>query len=305
MKTLPIKNTGLTVPVIGIGCMRMGTISNNEAHRVVKTALELGLNFFDHADLYAQGRSEEIFRAAMDMGDVRREDVILQSKCGIRKGMYDFSKEHIIQSAEGSLKRLGTDYLDILLLHRPDALTDPEEVAQAFDVLHASGKVRYFGVSNHNSMQIALLQKHLSHKLVANQLQLSITNAGMIRSGLNVNMENDGGLNRDDSVLDYCRLHDITIQPWSPLQYGFFEGVFVGSDKYPKLNEVLSRVGAQYSITPTAVAIAWLLRHPARMQPIIGSMNPGRIGEIARASEVTITRQEWYDIYRSAGNELP
>ncbi len=305
MRLIHIKNTHLDVPVIGVGCMRMGSLTDAEAYKVISTSLEAGLNFFDHADVYAQGRSEEIFRNALQMGGIKREDVILQTKCGICKGMYDMSKQHIIEAAEGSLKRLGTDYLDILLLHRPDALTDPEEVAEAFDVLHSSGKVRYFGVSNHNPMQIALLQKYLPHKLIINQLQLSITNCGMIRSGINVNMENEAGINRDDSVLDYCRLNDITIQPWSPLQYGFFEGVFVGSEKYPKLNEVLAQIGERYQITPTAVAIAWLLRHPANMQPIIGSMNPDRIGEIARAADVTLTRREWYDIYLSAGNTLP
>ncbi len=305
MRAMKLKNTGLTAPVIGIGCMRMGGISNDEASRVIRTCLDAGLNFFDHADVYGAGRSEEIFRSALDASNIRRGDVILQSKCGIRKGMYDFSKEHIIQAVEGSLTRLGTEYLDILLLHRPDALVEPEEVAEAFDALYYSGKVRYFGVSNHNPLQIALLQKHLSQKLVVNQLQLSITNSGMIRSGINVNMENNGGVDRDGSVLDFCRLHDITIQPWSPLQYGFFEGVFVGSDKFPKLNEVLERVASRYNITATAAAITWLLRHPAAMQPIIGSMNPVRINEIARAAEVTITRKEWYDIYLAAGNSLP
>ena len=202
--------------------------------------------------------------------------------------------------------RMGIDHIDFLLLHRPDALCDPEEVAEAFDILYRSGKVGHFGVSNHNPMQIELLSKYLGkNRIVFNQLQFSLTNSTIIDCGLNVNMTNDAAINRDDSVLDYCRLNDITIQPWSPFQFGFFGGVFIGNPDFPELNSTLDRISEKYGITPTGLAIAWILRHPAKMQPIIGTMTPSRIKEICNACDVTITHDEWYDLYRSAGNKLP
>ncbi|MNJ55146.1 Oxidoreductase YdhF [compost metagenome] len=239
------------------------------------------------------------------MNDDVREKIILQSKCGIRQGMFDFSKEHILNSVDAILKRLKTDYLDVLLLHRPDALVEPEEVAEAFDLLESSGKVRHFGVSNQNPMQIELLKKYVKQPLVANQLQLSITNANMISNGINVNMENAAAVNRDGSILDYCRLNDITIQPWSPFQYGFFEGVFLGNDKFPELNQKIDEIAAKYEVSNTTIAIAWLLRHPAGMQPVTGTMNLERIKDCAKAADIHLTREEWYEIYRAAGNVLP
>lgn len=239
------------------------------------------------------------------MSPTVRENIILQSKCGIRKGMFDFSKEHILQSVDGILQRLNTEYLDTLLLHRPDALVEPEEVAEAFDILEQSGKVRHFGVSNQNPMQIQLLQKYVKQPIVANQLQLSITNANMISNGINVNMENDSAINRDGSILDFCRLHDITIQPWSPFQFGFFEGVFLGNDKFPELNQQIDEIADKYQVSNTTIAIAWLLRHPANMQPVIGTMNVDRLIDCIKASDVYLTREEWYSIYRAAGNILP
>jgi predicted oxidoreductase len=295
----------LEVPVVAVGCMRINSLEKNEAERFVQTALEQGANFFDHADIYGGGSCEEIFAEAIHMNADVRENIILQSKCGIRKGMFDFSKEHILHSVDGILKRLKTDYLDTLLLHRPDALMEPEEVAEAFDILESSGKVRHFGVSNQNPMQIQLLQKYVKQPIVANQLQLSITNANMISNGINVNMENDSAINRDGSVLDFCRLNDITIQPWSPFQYGFFEGVFLGNEKFPELNQKIDEIAAKYEVTNTTIAIAWLLRHPAKMQPVIGTMNVDRLLECCRASEIHLTREEWYEIYRAAGNILP
>jgi len=242
MRTLKLGTSTLEVPVVAVGCFRIHSLDKNEAERFVHTALENGANFFDHADFYGGGTCEEIFADAIRMNDDIRESIILQSKCGIRKGMYDFSKEHILSSVDGILKRLKTDYLDILLLHRPDALAEPDEVADAFDKLESSGKVRHFGVSNHNPMQIQLLKKSVKQPIITNQLQLSVTNATMISSGINVNMENASAVNRDDSVLDFCRLHDITIQPWSPFQYGFFEGVFLGNEKFPELNRRLTKL---------------------------------------------------------------
>ncbi len=305
MRTLRLGTSWLEVPVVAVGCMRIDSLDKPAAERFVQTALEEGANFFDHADIYGEGTCEEIFADAIHMNDDVREKIILQSKCGIRKGSFDFSKEHILTAVEGSLKRLKTDYLDVLLLHRPDALVEPEEVAAAFDILENSGKVRHFGVSNQKPMQIELLKKSVKQPLVANQLQLSITNATMISNGIHVNMEDDSALDRDGSILDYCRLHDITIQPWSPFQYGFFEGVFLGNGKFPELNQKIDKIATKYGVTNTTIAIAWLLRHPANMQPIIGTMNIDRLKDCVQASEIRLTREEWYEIYRAAGNMLP
>ena len=305
MKMLRIPNSDLTVSAIALGCMRINGLNAADAASLVSTALEQGINFFDNADIYGGGDSERVFSAALKSSGAKREDVIIQSKCGICKGYFDFSKEHILQSVDGILQRLSTDYLDVLLLHRPDALMEPEEVAQAFDTLHRSGKVRYFGVSNQNPMQIELLQKYTNHKLLFNQLQLSPTNCGMIDAGLNVNMQNEAGINRDGSVLDYCRLHDITIQPWSPFQFGFFEGVFLDNDKFPQLNKTIEKLCQIYQVPNTAMVIAWLLRHPAHMQPIAGTTNAHRLADICKASKISLTRPQWYEIYRSAGKVLP
>ncbi|MDU4695420.1 MULTISPECIES: aldo/keto reductase [Paenibacillus] len=305
MKTIKLGTSTLEVPVIAVGCMRINSLDKAEAERFVQTALEEGANFFDHADIYGGGSCEEIFADAIHMNPEIREKIILQSKCGIRQGSFDFSKEHILSSVDGILKRLKTEYLDVLLLHRPDALVEPEEVAEAFDQLHTAGKVRHFGVSNQNPMQIQLLQKYVKQPIVANQLQLSITNTTMISAGINVNMENEAAVNRDGSVLDFCRLNDITIQPWSPFQYGFFEGVFLGNEKFPELNQKIDEIAAKYGVTNTTIAIAWLLRHPAQMQPVIGTMNIDRLKDCIKAGEIRLTREEWYEIYRAAGNILP
>ncbi|MFO7637048.1 MAG: aldo/keto reductase [Clostridia bacterium] len=305
MRTMRLGNSDLQVPVVAVGCMRIKRLTIPEAERFIQTALEHGANFFDHADIYGGGSCEEIFADAIRMNDNVREKVILQSKCGIRKGMFDFSRENILKAVDGSLKRLKTDYLDVLLLHRPDALVEPDEVAMAFDILQVSGKVRHFGVSNQNPMQIKLLQKHVKQPILANQLQLSITNATMISTGIHVNMLDESALSRDGSILDFCRLKDITVQPWSPFQYGFFEGVFLDNEKFPELNTAVDEIAARHEVSNTTIAIAWLLRHPANMQPVTGTMNTGRLIDCIRAAEVTLTREEWYAIYRAAGNTLP
>lgn len=265
----------------------------------------MALIFFDHADIYGGGKSEEVFADAIDMNATIREKMILQSKCGIRQGFFDFSKEHIIASVEGSLKRLKTDYLDTLLLHRPDTLFEPEEVAAAFTELEKSGKVRHFGVSNQNPGQIELLKKYVDQELIANQLQFSIMHTGMIDTGFNVNMTIDSSLDRDGGILEYSRLNNMTIQAWSPFQYGFFEGVFLDNDKFPELNKVIDKIAADKGVTNSAIAVAWIQRHPASFQTVVGTMNPGRIADIAKASDVTLSREEWYEIYRAAGNQLP
>ena len=305
MNTIKIARSDLDASEIALGCMRIASMSNQDIATLIRTALDAGINFFDHADVYGGGKSEEKFAEALDMTPRLRDTMILQSKVGIRKGSFDFSKEHILEAVEGSLNRLRTDHLDVLLLHRPDALVEPEEVAEAFTILQDSGKVKYFGVSNQNPMQIELLTKFVKQPLIINQLQLSITNTGMIDAGINVNMKIDSSIVRDGSILDYCRLKEITIQPWSPFQYGFFEGVFLDNDKFPELNAQINTIAASRGVTNTAIAIAWLLRHPARMQPILGTTNPTRVKDACKASDVKLTRQEWYAIYLAAGNKLP
>jgi predicted oxidoreductase len=286
--------------------MRINKIEKAEASRFVKTALDLGACFFDHADIYGGSSCESIFAEAIGMSSSIRGKILLQSKVGIRpKIAFDFSKAHILEAVEGSLKRLKTDYLDVLLLHRPDALMEPEEVAEAFNILHTSGKVRNFGVSNQNPGQIKLLKKYVKQPIAANQLQLSITNATMISEGIMVNTENEKAVGRDGGILNYCRLHDITIQPWSPFQYGFFQGVFLGNEKFPELNAKIDEIAKKYAVSATTIAMAWLLRHPARFQPVTGTMNTGRLAECVNASEITLTREEWYEIYLAAGNILP
>ena len=305
MNKIKVANSDLTVSEISLGCMRIADMGKAEIAQLIHTALEEGIDFFDHADIYGGGQCEAKFAEALDMNPRLRETMYIQSKCGIRKGAFDFSKQHILAAVDGSLDRLHTDYLDVLLLHRPDALVEPEEVAEAFTLLQTSGKVRNFGVSNQNPMQIELLKRYVQQPLIFNQLQLSITNTGMIDAGLNVNMEIDPSINRDGSILDYCRLHDITIQPWSPFQYGFFEGTFLGNPKFPELNQKIDEIAARYNVTNTAIAIAWLLRHPARMQPILGTTSPQRVRDACAASSVRLSREEWYAIYLAAGNKLP
>lgn len=305
MRKLNIGKSGLKGSVISLGCMRIAGLNHQEADALLAAAWECGIDFYDHADIYGGGKSEEVFAGMLNRSSIRRDEIILQSKCGIRSGMFDFSREHIIASVTGSLRRLHTDYLDVLLLHRPDTLMEPEEVADAFSHLHASGKVRYFGVSNMNPGQIELLRKFVEQPLVINQLQVSLTNTSMIDAGFNVNMETASSIVRDGGILEYCRMHDITIQPWSPLQFGFFEGVFLDNDRFPELNKAVNAMASEKGVANSAIAIAWLLRHPVGMQPIIGTTNPQRVRDTARAAEVAMTREEWYRLYLAAGNKLP
>ena len=304
MKLIPFGKSGLNVPAIALGCMRINRLSDEEAKTYVRTALDNGANFFDHADIYGGGKCEEIFGRAIR--GIPRDKLLIQSKCGIVPGQrFDFSKEHILEAVDGILSRLGVDYLDSLLLHRPDALMEPQEVAEAVMKLKAEGKILNFGVSNQNPYQMQLLQKYLPIPLVANQLQLSLTNCTMISQGIEVNMDRSNSLGRDGGVLDFCRLHDITIQPWSPFQFGYFGGVFLGNPDYPELNAAIDKLAEKYNVTNTTIAVAWLLRHPAKFQPICGTMNLGRLQECLKATEIELTRQEWYDLYKAAGNILP
>ena len=305
MKYMSIGSSFEKVSRVALGCMRIDSMSDKQADEYVDTALECGCNFFDHADIYGGGKCEEIFGGVLSRDKSLRDKVVIQTKCSIKNGEYDFSYKHIMSSVESSLKRLCTDHIDILLLHRPDLLMEPEEVARAFDELHSSGKASAFGVSNHHPMQIELLKKSVKQKLCVNQLQLSITNASMISSGACVNTAFDGGIVRDGYVREYCRLNDITIQPWSPLQYGFFEGTFIDNDKFPELNQVLGELAVKYGVTKTGVAIAWLLRLPEKMQPVVGTTNLERIRDISKAADIEIERSEWYRLYRAAGHALP
>ncbi len=308
VKVYPIKNTELHASNMIMGNMRLTQLSLAEAENLIRTALEEGINFFDHADIYGQGRCEAHFADAIQMNPAIREKMILQSKCGIRskENYYDFSKEHILASVDGILKRLKTDYLDILLLHRPDPLMEPEEVAEAFQQLQDQGKVNYFGVSNQNPAQIALLQKYIPQKLVVNQIQFSIAHTPLIDSGISLNMKTDQSLNRDSSILEYCRLHDITMQAWSPFQHGMFSGPFLGDlIHFPELNKVIDSIAEKYEVTNTAIAVAWITRHPANIQVVLGTTNAQRLKDACKGADLSLTREEWYRIYKAAGNLIP
>ena len=314
MKTIDLGKVGLPVSEISLGCMRIADIPYEKGEKAVLTSIDKGINFFDHADIYGRGKSEEIFGKIIKSNNIKRENIFIQTKCGIivkdypdgtYKTHFDFSKEHIIKSANESLKHLNTDYIDVFLLHRPDTLMEPEEVATAFDTLYKEGKVKYFGVSNQNPAQMELLQKYVDQKLIANQLQFSIMHSGIIDNGINVNLKNERASDRDGSILEYCRLKDITIQAWSPFQYGFFEGVFLNNDKFRDLNIIINKIAQKYGVSDTAIATAWILRHPAKIQVIVGTMNSNRISDISTASNITLSREEWYDIYKAAGNILP
>lgn len=307
MKTLPLGTSDLTASNIVLGCMRIRDKSDAEIRQLVSTALEAGITMFDHADIYGGDHAcEKRFSQALGWSRSEREQVVLQTKCGIRGGWFDFSAEHIITSVERSLTALGTDYLDVLLLHRPDALVEPEEVAQAFDELHAAGKVRHFGVSNHTRGQLELLRATVRQPLLVNQLQLSLTHAPMIAEGVALNMQHDQALSRTDGILDYCRLTSTTIQAWSPFQSGDGTGPFVGNSSYfLPLNETLNRLAAEYGVSPDTIATAWITRHPAAMQVVVGTTSPQRVRDAVAGSELALTREQWYEVFRAAGYVVP
>ncbi|MFJ3408096.1 aldo/keto reductase family oxidoreductase [Promicromonospora sp. NPDC090134] len=310
MKTFTLPGTDLTVPNVVLGLMRIQEKTDEEVRTLVKTARDAGISFFDHADVYGSALHgcETRFAEAMQLTSSEREQIVLQTKAGIvREGPYfDYSYEHLVESVEGSLEALGTDYIDILLLHRPDALVEPDEVARAFDDLSTSGKVRAFGVSNHTPGQIELLRTSVTQPLVANQLQLSVTHAPLVAQGVAANMQGlDQSISRDSGTLDYCRLHDITVQAWSPFQAGFFNGVFLGSPDYPELNAVIDRLAKKYDVPAIAIATAWITRHPAQMQVVLGTTNPERVAGAALGSDIPLTRAEWYEMFRTAGYTVP
>lgn len=290
---------------VALGCMRMSSLSVENAESVVNLALEKGVDFFDHADIYGGGKSETLFGEVLKRNPGMREKMIIQDKVGICKGYYDASYEHIIEAAEGCLERLGVDYVDVLLLHRPDALMEPEEVAEAFERLHAQGKVRYFGVSNENAGQMALLKKYMKQPLIINQVQFGPAHTILVDEGMNANMYSEHAVQRSGGLLDYCRLNDITLQAWSPFQHGMFEGPFQTSEKYAKLNEAIHALAVEKGTSDNAIAVAWICRHPAKIQTLLGSMNEERIAQMCDGGSVELSRQEWYQIYRAAGNPIP
>ncbi len=305
MKSINLGGSGLMGSAIGLGCMRISSMGREELSRHIHTALDCGITFFDHADIYGGGESERLFGSVLASEPGLRDQLVLQSKCGIRPNMLDLSKEHILESVDGILQRLGTDRLDMLLLHRPDVLIERDQVAEAFERLEQSGKVLHFGVSNFTSRQIELLQSGLKQKLLVNQMQFGIMCPGLVAHGLEANTQMPHAADRDGEVLDYCRLKGITIQAWSPFQYGFFGGTFLDNDQFPELNQTLQEVGDTYGVSKGAVAAAWILRHPADIQVILGTTKPERVREIAAGSEITLSREEWYRIYLAAGNKIP
>ena len=310
MKTFTLPGTDIEVPNVVLGLMRIQDKTDDEVRTLVRTARDAGITFLDHADVYGDDLHgcERRWAEATALSPAERDEWVVQSKAGIvRDGPYfDFSYDHLVESVHGSLEALGTDRLDVLLLHRPDALVEPEEVARAFSDLHAAGKVRAFGVSNHTPGQIELLRRYVDQPIVANQLQLSITHAPLVAQGVAANMAAlDQSVVRDVGTLDYCRLHDITVQAWSPFQAGFFTGVFLGSPEYPELNAVIDRLAAAYDVPPIAIATAWITRHPARMQVVLGTTSPERVAGAALGSDVPLTRAEWYELFRAAGYTVP
>lgn len=296
------------VSEVVLGLMRISEMTVDQVEELIESALAVGINAFDIADCYGHGKCEQILGEVLKRRPDLREKMWIQSKCGIRMEeftYFDFSKEHILEAVDGILERLNVDYIDSLLLHRPDALMEPAEIAEAFDLLKAQGKVIDFGVSNQNPMMMSLIQKDVKQPLMANQLQLSAAFTPSFDAGFHVNMKQEAGIVRDSSIFEYCRLHDVVIQAWSVLQFDYFGGVFLGSEKYPELNQVLKRLAEKYHVSPSAVAIAWVLRYPAKMQAVIGTTKKARVAEAAKAAEIQLTRKEWYEIYLAAGNDLP
>ncbi|GAA3104891.1 aldo/keto reductase [Rhizobium viscosum] len=309
MKFYKLPQTDLDVSSIILGMMRIANMSNGEIQQLVGAARDAGVTFIDHADIYggAPHRCEARFGDAISLTTAEREKLVIQSKVGIRKGFFDFSSEHILASVDQSLAALKTDYLDVLLLHRPDTLVEPEEVAAAFDTLKSAGKVRHFGVSNHTPGQVELLKTAVTQPLIVNQVQLSITHAPLIASGVAANMAGlDQSIDRDNGLLDYSRINGIMLQAWSPFQKGFFDGVFLGDrENFADLNDAIDELAKAYGVTPTGIAVAWITRHPAKIQVVLGTTKPERVVEAAAGSSVSLTREEWYRLFRAAGHTLP
>ncbi|MCI1634736.1 aldo/keto reductase [Bifidobacterium sp.] len=312
MRYAPLGTSGINASRVALGVMRIAEKSGEEASQIVQTALDAGINFFDTADGYAGGQSSQRFGTAIKDCHVERESIYIQTKFGIYRNpdsgditRYDFSKDHLIKALDGELERLQTDYVDFALLHRPDTLVELDQLAEAFNELQNSGKVRHFGVSNVNPMQVELLQSAVDQKLEVNQLQFGLGHTGMVQQEFHVNMVDAPSLDHDGGLISYSRLKHMTIQAWSPFQYGFFEGVFLGNPKFPELNKELDRIAQQHEVSSSAIAVAWILRHPALMQVLLGSMTPSRLSDMAAGADIELSAQEWYGLYIAAGNDLP
>ncbi|MGN7190573.1 MULTISPECIES: aldo/keto reductase family oxidoreductase [unclassified Curtobacterium] len=308
MKTLELPQTDLTASDVVVGLMRITDMSDEEIRSLYAASRDAGVTMFDHAAIYGGWHGcEARFGEAVTLSSSERGAIQLQTKVGIRQGYFDFSYEHIVESVHDSLEALRTDYVDVLLLHRPDALVEPEEVARAFDELHAAGKVHHFGVSNHTPGQVELLKRSVRQPLAFNQVQLSITHANVIAQGVAANMGGlDQSVDRDNDVLNHARMNGITLQAWSPFQKGFFDGVFLGDrEHYAELNDVLDEVAAAHGVTPTGIAVAWITRHPAHFQVVLGTTNPQRVRDAAAGSDVVLSREEWYRIFTAAGHTVP
>ncbi|RMC47195.1 aldo/keto reductase family oxidoreductase [Lactobacillus sp. ESL0230] len=313
MKQIKIGNTEFSSSALALGIMRMNKLNIDSAVKTLETAHDVGINYIDSADVYGHGKSETVFGNALKNSSLKREDFYIQSKTGIyeeptlnyKTTRYDFSKNYIIKSVDGILSRMQIDYLDGLLLHRPDALMDPAEVGAAFDELQQDGKVRHFGVSNFNPRQVDLLQAGISQKLLINQLQFSIMHTGPIDFNIHTNMTDNRSIDHDRGIFDYSRLHQMTIQAWSPFQYGQIEGNFIGNPKFPQVNDTLEKLAKLKGCSKNAIAAAWILRYPANIQVIIGTMTPEHIIDSAKGADIELSAQEWYDLYLAAGNDLP
>jgi len=316
MLTQKLGITSLEVSRIALGCMRLGE-ETKQAVATIRAALDQGITFFDHADIYGRGRREEVFAAIWDEVPSLRSRIVIQSKCGIRLAgepdetapkRYDFDCEHIVNAVEGSLRRLKTDYLDVLLLHRPDPLVDFKEVARAFDTLHSAGKVRHFGVSNHTAAQLRLLRRWVDQPLITNQLQLSLVHTYLLDEGIVLNRDQPSGPIRGAGTFEYCRMHDITVQAWAPLARGLLGGRRPAREEnaHPAVMAEISRLAMTKGVSKAAIAIAWLLRHPAGIQPIVGTKNPLHIIAACQACEIELTRVEWYNLFLAGrGRQLP
>lgn len=310
MEKFKMPNTDLIVSKMGLGCMRIASKSDEELDELIRTALDEGINFFDHADIYGHSQCEKKFGDVLKRHPEWRQEMVIQTKCDIvpkyEGGQrYDTSREHILDAVHKSLEKLQCGYIDILLLHRPDALMDPVETAQTFKELKDEGLVHYFGVSNHSAGAIARLQKELDFPLVVNQMQLSIVHSYLLDAGFGINMAEPQSLLHDDGVLNWCLAHDMTVQTWCPLQASWEDGTFIGNPKYPKLNEILENLAEKYHVTRAAIALAWILRIPGAVMPIIGTTSPGHLKESIAALDVHLSRQEWYDLYAAQGKLLP
>lgn len=317
MKQVKMGNTNWTASAVALGIMRMEALSVDDATKSLQTAVDAGINFIDSADIYGMGKSEENFGQALKQSGIARDKLFIQSKGGIVTDparshgsfvfgqRYDFSKQHILEAVDGILERMQIDYLDSFLLHRPDPLMEPDQVAAAFDELQMAGKVRHFGVSNFNPQQFMLVQEAVSQKLLINQLQFSIAHTGMVDFGMHTNMKDERSVDHDGGLLEFARRKGLTIQAWSPFQYGMFEGTFIDSPKYQELNDLLAQLAEKYHTSKNGIAVAWILRHPANMQVLLGTMTPEHIADSAAGADIELTKQEWYDVYFAAGNDLP